>query len=93
MTIKDIITDGKLQQAVPIKKCSAVNIGFVNKKGQDDETQLDIHSNPLLNDGMQELSDLFASLADELETATDSVTYVEDVASAGNMERLESLGY
>ena len=32
MTIKDIITDGKLQQAVPIKKCSAVNIGFVNKK-------------------------------------------------------------
>ena len=50
-----------------IKRISCVNVGFTVNDGREDETQIHVH-NLLCSNGTAELSDLFSSLAEELNT-------------------------
>lgn len=89
MTINQIIKAGKLVSEVDqIKRISCVNVGFTTNDGREDETQLHIH-NLLCSNGTVELSDLFSSLAEELNTKISSVV----VASADTEEELERMGF
>lgn len=93
MTIKQIINAGKLVSEVDqIKRISCVNVGFTTNDGREDETQFHIH-NLLCSIGTAELSDLFSSLAEELNTKISSVNYLTVVASADTEEELERMGF
>lgn len=93
MTIKQIISAGKLVSEVDqIKRISCVNVGFTTNDGKADETQIHVH-NLLCSNGTVELSDLFSSLAEELNTKISSVNYLTVVASADTEEELERMGF
>lgn len=94
MTIRQLIKAGKMESRVDeIKEVSCVNIGFINKYGREDETQLTVYQDLRINAGVKELADLFKSLAEEFETTIWKVTYVIIVASADTGEELEAMGY
>ena len=76
-----------------VKKVSAINIGYINNDGKEEETQLDVHHNILTEEGISELEELFESLAEEFETARDKVDYIMIVASANTDEELEDMGF
>ena len=68
MTISEAITkenDG----TTAIKKYAAVNVGFKNFAGEDDETQLNVSHNLYTAKGTEELEELFESLCEELGTS------------------------
>lgn len=71
------------------KPCQALDIGFVNRNGKDDETQLDVTHSIMTIDGVKELEELWESLADELDAEEDSVTYIYVVAAADTYDELE----
>lgn len=92
MTISEAITkenDG----TTAIKKYAAVNVGFKNFAGEDDETQLNVSHNLYTAKGTEELEELFESLCEELGTSYDKVTYVRVVASADCEAELVEMGY
>lgn len=92
MTIREIWDTEELQVAVEkVKMCSTVQVGFINNKGMEDETELDVHENILTFAGRDELSDLFASLVVELCTTEDKVEYCRVVKSVDTLEELEKL--
>lgn len=94
MTIKELIKSGKMTSEVSdIKRVSCVNVGFVNSRNERDETQLTVESSILTKAGEEELSKLFASLAKELDTDVNAVTYITVIASADSCEELEAMGY
>lgn len=94
MTIRQIIESGKMEICVPeLRKHSCVNIGFVNKDGNEDETQLNISNDLNSNEGVTELSKLFTSLCEELNAARNSVTYVRVIASEYLRDFLIEKGY
>lgn len=94
MTIWQIINSGKMEVCVPeIRKHSCVNVGFITKDGQEDETQLNIHSELNKNKGITELSKLFTSLCKELNTTRNSVIYIRVVASEYLEKLLIDKGY
>lgn len=94
MTIREIINQGKLETEVDkIKRYSAVNVGYITNYGREDETQLDVSSNILTDAGIQELEELFGSLAEELATRKNKVTHLVVVASAGTKKKLEEMGF
>lgn len=49
------------------------HIGFVNREGKDDETELDALSK-------KDLNELWKSLHEELNCEVDSITYIESVS-------------
>lgn len=76
-----------------IRQYSAVNIGYTDKNGKPQETQLNV-SQPLdTEDGKKELEELFSSLCKEFETTEDSVNYVEIAATDDSEESLMERGY
>ena len=92
MKIADIIKEGKLVSEVnKIKRYSAININFINKKGKEDETQLDVSHNILTRAGRDELADLWTSMAAEFNASVNSVTALTVVASANSYESLCSI--
>lgn len=94
MTIKEMIKSGKMVSEVKeIKRVSCVNVVFLNNKNIKDETQLTVENSLLTKAGEDELSNLFSSLTEELETRVDRVTYITVVASADTLETLEEMGY
>lgn len=92
MTISEAIAkenDG----TTAIKKYAAVNVGFKNFAGEDDETQLNVSNNLYTAEGTEELEELFESLCEELWTSHDKVTYVRAVTSADSEAELVEMGY
>ena len=72
MTIKTAYKRAKEVFGWP-EEPTSVNIGFLDTYGAQDETQVDIYSdNPV-----KELTELWDSLYEEMESAPDSVLYVE----------------
>ena len=61
----------------------SVTIGFINEKGRDDETQLDI-----LPYDERDLSSLFSEFCKENGFPEDTVTYIPIVQMAEGMEAL-----
>lgn len=93
MTINQIMKARKLVSEVDqIKRISCVNVGFTTNNGREDETQFHIH-NLLCSSGTVELSNLFSSLAEELDTKPNYVNYLTVVASADTEEELERMGF
>lgn len=63
-------------------KHSIVRVGFVNREGDEDETELHVCQNVYSEEGKQELEELWKSLAGEMNAEVDAVTYVDIVDSA-----------
>lgn len=63
-------------------KYSIVRVGFVNREGDEDETELHVCQNVYSEEGKQELVELWESLAGEMNAEVDTVTYVDIVDSA-----------
>lgn len=61
---------------------SIVRVGFVNREGEEDETEFDVCENVFSKKGKQELKELWESLAPEMDAEVDAVTYVNIVDSA-----------
>ena len=92
MTISEAIAkenDG----TIDVQKYAAINIGFKNFAGEDDETQLNVSHNLYTAEGTEELEELFESLCEEFWTSHDKVTYVRVVASADSEAELMAMGY
>ena len=92
MKISEIIKKGKVVSHVnKIKRYGAVNIDFTNRKGVEDQTQLDVENNILTKAGAKELENLWKSLADEFNADIDSVTGITIVASAQTKKGFEEI--
>lgn len=61
---------------------SIVRVGFVNREGEEDETEFDVCENVFSEKGKQELKELWESLAGEMNAEVDAVTYVDIVDNA-----------
>ena len=70
-----------------------MNVTTVYNEDAEEETQLTLKHNPLTNEGIKELKELFASLADEFDTKRDRVTYIHIVATAQTDKELKAMGY
>ena len=58
MTITEMMKNKMYTSSVSeIKRCSCVNIGFLNRKHEEDETQLNVTHSLLTDDGIRELSE------------------------------------
>lgn len=68
-----------------------VNIGFLNNSLKFGETRLETEHSIFTQKGVIELTELFASLCEELNTTTNSVIYVKIVACAKNKHLLETM--
>lgn len=79
--------------ASTLKRVACVDIAFINRKGERDETQLTVTHHLLTEAGKEELSDLFSSLAAELNACKTKIMYIGVVASADTEEELHELGY
>lgn len=94
MTINEIMKNKIYTSSISeIKTCSCVNIGFLNRMHEEDETQLNVTHSLLTDDGIRELSELFASLSKELDTCLEDVAYIHIAASAETEVELINLGY
>lgn len=94
MTIKNLVAAGKMVSEVNvIKRASSINVGFYNHLKQRDEIQLDIAHHPLTRDGIEELSSLFNSLVNELDTHCNAVVDITIVATADTLEELKTKSY
>lgn len=92
MKISEIFKKGEVVSYVnKIKRYSAVNIDFINRKGVEDQTQLDVENNILTKAGVKELEDLWESLSEEFNAAKNSITGITIVASAQTKEQLEKI--
>ena len=91
MTIKQLLENGIAGERV--KRYSAVNIGYTDQNGLEQETQLNVAHRLDTEEGKAELEELFASLCEEFETTPDSVTYVTLVATDDSAEALIERGY
>lgn len=60
------------------------NIGFINSKGKNDETQIDIEERNFVNEETIEMINLILSLKDEMDIK--EITYIDYV---GNTEEEE----
>lgn len=63
-------------------KYSIVRVGFVNREGDEDETELHVCQNIYSEEGKQELEEMWESLAGEMNAEANAVTYVDIVNSA-----------
>lgn len=63
-------------------KYSIVRVGFVNREGDEDETELHVCQNVYSEEGKLELVEMWESLAGEMNAEVDAVTYVDIVDSA-----------
>lgn len=75
MTIREAIAEAKRigEWSVVSHNPTSVAVGFKNKFGKDDETELDLYE----DDKESELEELWTSLCTELESDLNSITYVE----------------
>lgn len=75
---------------------TCVNVGFVNKFNEQDETQL-VTEDVDAKIGKEEMQELLSSLAEEMNAdfgpKLKNVLYLEIVARASSMEKLEAMGY
>lgn len=70
-----------------LKKWSCVDVGFINDKGKEDETQFDIEDIDTFN-GKMCLAELFSEFCEENNFPKDTVTYVLINVSADTYEEL-----
>ena len=92
MTISEAIAKEN-NETTDIQTYTAVNVGFTNFAGEDDETQLNVSHHLYTAEGTEELEELFESLCEEFGTSHDKVTYVRVVASADSEAELIAMGY
>lgn len=75
---------------------TCVNVRFVNKFNEQDETQL-VTKDISTKAGKEEMQELLSSLAEEMNADFGpnfkNVLYLEIVARASSMEKLEAMGY
>lgn len=75
---------------------TCVNVGFINKFNKQDETQL-VTKDVDAKTGKEEMQELLSSLADEMDADFGlnfkNVLYMDVVARASSMEKLEAMGY
>lgn len=73
-----------------------VNVGFINKFNKQDETQL-VTKDVDAKTGKEEMQELLSSLSDEMDADFGlnfkNVLYLDVVARASSMEKLEAMGY
>lgn len=82
----------KLQTEVSaIRRCSAIDIDFINNNGIEDETQIYVYHNILTRAGTMEAEELFRSLEKELETNRNRIISCTVVASVETVEELDKL--
>lgn len=75
---------------------TCVNVGFVNKFNEQDKTQL-VTKDISTKAGKEEMQELLSSLSEEMNADFGlnfkNVLYLEIVARASSMEKLEAMGY
>lgn len=75
---------------------TCVNVGFINKFNEQDETQL-VTEDVDAKIGKEEMQELLSSLSEEMNADFGlnfkNVLYLEVVARASSMEELEAMGY
>lgn len=75
---------------------TCINVGFINKFNKQDETQL-VTKDVDAKTGKEEMQELLSSLADEMDADFGlnfkNVLYMDVVARASSMEKLEAMGY
>lgn len=75
---------------------TCVNVGFVNKFNEQDETQL-VTKDISTKAGKEEMQELLSSLSEEMNADFGpnfkNVLYLDVVARASSMEELEAMGY
>lgn len=75
---------------------TCVNVGFINKFNKQDETQL-VTEDVDAKISKEEMQELLSSLAEEMNADFGlnfkNVLYLEIVARASSMEKLEAMGY
>lgn len=82
----------KLQTEVSdIKRCSAIDIDFVNNDDELDETQIYVFNNILTKAGIIDAEKLFAALVPELNTSKNRIISCTVVASADTEAELDEL--
>ena len=91
MKVRELLEKGIAGERV--KRYSAVNIGYTDRNGLEQETQLDVVHRLDTEEGKTELEELFASLCEEFETTPDSVTYVTLAATDDSAEALIERDY
>lgn len=93
MTIKQIWKKQLQVEVENVKKCSAVNVGFLTADGTEDEVQLNVDNQILTKSGRDELAELFKSLAKELNTKEDRVLSCTVVGTAETHDKLIEMGF
>lgn len=93
MTIKQIWKKQLQVEVENVKKCSAVNVGFLTADGTEDEVQLNVDNHILTKSGRDELDELFKSLAKELNTKEDRVLSCTVVGTAETHDKLIEMGF
>lgn len=91
MKVRELLENGIAGEEV--KQYSAVNIGYTDRDGLEQETQLNVAHRLDTEEGKKELEELFASLCEEFETTQDDVTYVTLAATDDSAESLIERGY
>lgn len=81
----------RLQTEVLIRRCSAIDIDFINNEGIEDETQIHVYQNILTKAGTKEAEELFRSLEKELGANRNRIISCTVVASAETVEELDKL--
>ena len=93
MTIKQIWKKQLQVEVENVKKCSAVNVGFLTADGTEDEVQLNVDNHIFTKSGRDELAELFKSLAKELNTKEDRVLSCTVVGTAKTHDKLIEMGF
>ena len=93
MTIKQIWKKQLQVEVENVKKCSAVNVGFLTADGTEDEVRLNVDIHILTKSERDELAELFKSLAKELHTKEDRVLSCTVVGTAETHDKLIEMGF
>lgn len=90
-SLHECLTKRLQTEVSAIRRCSAIDIDFINNDGIKDETQIYVFQNILTKAGTKEAEELFRSLEKELETKCNRIISCTVVASAEKEEELDKL--
>lgn len=90
-SLHECLTKRLQTEVSAIRRCSAIDIDFINNNGIEDETQIYVYHNILTKGGTTEAEDMFRSLEKELEANHNRIISCTVVASAETEEELDKL--
>lgn len=90
-TLHECLTKRLQTEVSSIKRCSAIDIDFVNNDGEVDETQIYVFQNILTKAGTKDAEEVFTALLSELNTNKNRIISCTVVASAETEAELDKL--